>query len=383
MGFNQFCKAKISGVSYIVPSNCPKHIDDYIYLFDNNIKKLERNKKIMGYGNTYLSPAGLTSVDICEVAANNLLSNLSIDRHSVDALIFVSQFADYITPPSSQILHSRLNLSKQCFVYDLLQGCTGYIYGLWNAFSLIESGAANRILLLCGDSLPAHFSSENKKGGNLIFSSAGSATLVERSNTESISSFLIETDGSKYESIIIPAGGARLPITSDILNLKISDKDGNIWQLNESFIDGLSVFDFSIKDVPQHILSLFDYTKLTIDDIDFFAIHQANKQIIDAIMSVIGVPDNKYSTKTFTKYGNHSCSSVLSNLIHVYGESISKRKSHIAMTSFGSGLSLASCILDIENIYSSGIILHNFKDIETPADVLQYWANKISNYSAR
>lgn len=381
MAVSQFNHVKISGIEYVVPNNICRNIDDYLHFFDNNPKKLQRAKKIIGYGSIYKAPEGITTSDICEYAATKLISKLNIDIKSIDILIFVSQSPDYYAPPTSQVLHKRLNLSESCAVFDVTQGCTGYIYGLWLASSLIESGAAKKVLVCAGDN--TYFDPElEQKIKNLLFSDAGSATLLEYSDNLIMSHYLIGSNGNGVEAGIYPAGRDRLPISEKILNTIIVDKDGNKWKLHEGFMDGLAVFDFTMNIVPEHIIGLLQSSNYSVDDIDFFAIHQGNKQIVQTLAEKAGIPEAKYSVETFSKYGNHGGISCLSNLMDNYADTLKHKMKKVALISYGTGLSWASVIVEIGNIYCSGIQLVHFEPVRNHNEEFEYWVNKISNYSA-
>ena len=275
MAESVFNNVKISGISFIIPDNYVYKADDYIHLFENNAKKMSRAKKMVGYGTRYFSPDNITAVDACEVAANDLIENLNIDLSSIDALIFVSQFPDYRTPASASVLHGRLNLPETCAVFDVNQGCTGYVYGLWLASSLIESKACKKVLLLASDNK----TKEDREPENahskeiLIFSSGASATLLEYSENAAPSYYMIGSDGKGYEAIIAPFGGARIPLTSEILNTEIEYKDGSKSKLSNGFMDGQAVFYFSINTVPNHVRELLNFSKSDYSSIDYFAIH--------------------------------------------------------------------------------------------------------------
>lgn len=386
MALNCYKNVKILGLSFIVPDNLKHSVDDFPQFFDNNPKKMARAKKIMGYGDTYVSVEGLTVVDMAEVAANDLFDNLKISRDSIDALVFVSQSPDYPVPASACVLHDRLGLAESCAMYDINQGCTGWVYGLWNASSLIESKACKRVLLLSGDmaldpsTLTGGSAKVENKLSSLIFSSAACATLLEYSEVENPMYFSIGSRGSGYEAIINISGGARLLFDEDLLNIEIKDKKGDSWNLG-AFMDGLSVFNFSMEVPPKNVKELLEYSGCNIDDVDFFAIHQANKQIVENVAGIIELPENKYSSETFTKYGNMAGVSSVSNLIDVCGEKLNHSKMKVAVVSFGIGLSWASVLMDLGNIYCSGIKLHTFKNIKSRKEIIQYWTDKISNYS--
>lgn len=378
---NQFSHAVIKGISYVIPSNIHKTLDDKIEYFGNDKKKLNRACKIIGYGDTYISPNGLTAVDMCEYAANDLIKNINIDISTIDAIIFVSQSPDYKAPCSAQVLHGRLGLSQSCIAIDINQGCTGYVYGLHTSFAYIESKVCQRVLLLAGDNISEDYISSGNKTINLLFSSSGSATLIEYSEECHHSYFTIDTIGKYYDTLIVPAGGERIPLKNGLYEQIIYDKDGNPHRLTDAFIDGLSTFDFTITSVPKHIKECIMYSN--INNIDFFAIHQGNKQIVKSIASKADIDIDKIFLDTFTRYGNTSSTSCLSNLLDKYEpEYLNNNSLNICFVSFGIGLSIASAIIRLNNIYSSGIILHHFDNIQSQDDAIKFWKEKIENYTA-
>lgn len=381
MAKSVFNNVKISGISFVIPDNYIYKADDYIHLFENNEKKISRAKKMVGYGTRYFSPDNITAVDACEVAANDLIQNLNIDLNTIDALIFVSQVPDYRTPASASVLHGRLNLPETCAVFDVNQGCTGYVYGLWLASSLIESKACKKVLLLASDNK----TKENSEPENahskeiLIFSSGSSATLLEYSENTTPSYYMIGSDGKGYEAIIAPFGGSRIPLTTEILDKEIEYKDGSKSKLVNGFMDGQAVFYFSINTVPNHVRELLAFSKNDYNSIDFFAIHQANKQIVETIASDLQLLEDKYSSDTFINYGNMSDISCLNSLIDKKYNDLCSKKIKTALISFGIGLSWASAVIDIDTIYCSGLKFYTFPEEDNKQQLLSYWIEKITN----
>lgn len=382
MGYSVLSKCKISGLSFYIPNNLVIDIDDYLEYFDNNPKKLSRQKKIMGYGKRYVtsSDGSVTIIDIAEKAARDLIENMNIDINSIDCIIYTSQCFDFLIPTSANVLHGRLGLPKSCNAVDVIQGCTGYVYGLFTACTYISSGACKKILFISGNNVMAKKS--NNRGRNFIFSSGVCATLVEYDENAKDIHFLMGSDGTGYENIIAPAGGQKLPVSEEILKQKIYDKDNQEWQLGSLFMDGLSVFHFTLDVVPVHINELLKLSNMSYDDIDFVAIHQANKQIVESVAEAAGIPEGKYSSNTFCEYGNMSEVSCISNFIHNYGDKLADNNYKTTLVSYGIGLSWASVIIDIGNIYCSGLKIHHFPETSNKTDYMNYWINKLENYSA-
>lgn len=358
MAQNKYSNIKISGVSVVIPDSAQKSNTQDCSQF-------------------FISPKGVTNVDMCEAAFIDLIKNLDIDINTLDAVIFVNQYPDFLSPSSSHIIHKRLNLPTTCSVFDIYHGGTGYLYGLWVAGSMLSNGFYKKIILLAGE----HINEYNTNFKlNLCLSSAGSATLIEYDNNVSSSFFNIITDSSKYEDIIIPAGEYRLPITHEIINTKIKAKSGIEMSLQQKIYNILSYEQFIYDNVPVCVKDLLLNSGSNIDDIDFFAFNQFNKQVISRLADTLHIPENKYSTSTFYNYGNSTVISSLMNLIDCKkNQLISTSNNKICFISYGEGLSCASAIIDISNIYCSDIKKIHFKDYTTPEEYTKYWINRIEN----
>ena len=191
-----FHNTSIKGIYTIVP---PKVIDidselDTIYKGDK--KGLERIKKVIGLQTRHIAEKHITASDLGLQAATRLLESLEVERESIDALIFVTQSPDYFCPASACYLQGKLGLSQSCLSFDINQACAGYLYGLYVAHSLCDSGGANRVLLIVGDTLSKFV---NPLDSNLapMMGDGVSATLLERSSNSSLGhSVLSDKSGS-------------------------------------------------------------------------------------------------------------------------------------------------------------------------------------------
>lgn len=367
-----FKHVRLAGVTNVVPEKFIS-IEDELQYFDNNPKKLERAKRMVGYGKRHVVEDGVTVIDLCEAAANNLIKEMNIERHEIDALITVSQSPDYLLPSSSSLLHGRLDLSKNCASFDVSLGCSGYVYGLWLAHSLIASGASKKLLLLAGDAPSVHSDARNRLC-NPLFGDAASATLLEATEEENTAYFSMGSDGKGWDKIVVPAGARKLPVKQDIADLEAVDAAGNVWHLWDTIIHGMDVFNFTMDVAPENINEVIAFSDMAKDDIDFFAIHQANKQIVENVVAKAGIDPAKSSAETFSKYGNNSTNSVVT----VIGDQLKDKPVHFMLISvFGVGLSWGSCILNAEGMHNGGIQM-----FRTPAGIpsreeqIEYWIKK-------
>ena len=295
MSYAIFSHTAISGISVVVP---PKEIDfaTEALSLGNNAHKIRRMQSMTGFGTRRVVEGNVTASDLSAQAAAHLMERLEIAPASLDALVFVVQNPDYFCPASACIIHKRLALPPSCLAFDINQGCSGYVYGLYVASSLVESGACKRVLLCAGDT-PSRMTTPDNRITAPIFGDAGSATLVEYSDGVAPSYYSLGADGSGAEMIIIPGGGARMPVGKTLTEcaplLERHTNMGNAANLLETYMDGLKVFNFTLQVVPRHIQELLAQAGVSVDAIDHFIPHQANKQIVESLASVLGFPPEK------------------------------------------------------------------------------------------
>jgi len=350
MSSSMFQNVMVRAIKTVIPEKFID-IDDELQFFDNDPKKLARAKKMAGYGRRYVLDDGSTVTDMCVAAAEKLFSEIDFDRNDIDLLLFVNQKPDYKEPCDACLAHGRLNLRRECAAISISLGCSGYPYGLWQAHAMLQSGAASKCLLLAGDAPSRVVHPKNRKAVQL-FGDAGSATLLESASDGRRAYFITGADGQNWDKLIIPFGGQRLPIKEDIMTLEVMDREGNCWSGEQSLMDGPEVFIFSTEIAPNNIREILEFSGLGLSEIDFFAIHQANKQIVDTIIDRAGIPAKKTTSETFTKYANNSTNSVVT----VLGDQLCERPvKWVVLCTFGIGLSWATCLLDLSGMHNGGI----------------------------
>jgi len=343
-----FDNVKIKGISSVIPLN-EKSLLEQPDLYNGNIKKINRVINSSGFLKRRITQNETTS-DLCLQAANDLIENLKINKKEIDALLFVSYTPDYLMPATSYVLHKKLDLSQNCICMDIPQACSGYILGLYQASMLINSGCKH-VLLLVGDSF-SKFTDMFRNNTAPVFGDAGSATLIEYSENAEKLYFNINSDGSGYDALICENGGFRNPVVkSDFY------EDGNYQY--KSKMDGGRIFDFTMSNVALNIEELFDFAKISKENIDEFVFHQANKFILENIARKLEIDISKISTETLTNYGNQCGASIPCAISNTLQQTVSEKKVKCILSGFGVGLSWASAIVDLDNIYCSK--LNNFK----------------------
>jgi len=314
-------KVKIDSSAYYLPE---KKEDNKDLLLDNpdwDISKISEKTGI--YSRSIASPHQ-TAVDLAFEAGNKLLKDISF-KEDIDLIILVTQSPDYVLPTSACILQNQLGLSKKCMAFDINLGCSGFVYAISVAGSLIESGVAKKGLILCSETYTKYIH-KNDRTCRPIFSDGASATLLVGSNSDNIGPFVFGTDGSGYEKLIVREGGAREP------NI-IVDSSCGLLEMN-----GAEVFLFTLSSVPACINMLLDKSNLKIEDIDLFVFHQASKLVLENLIRTMSLDKDKVFINL--KYvGNTVSASIPIALKDAETQGRLKNGDTIMLVGFGVGLS--------------------------------------------
>jgi 3-oxoacyl-[acyl-carrier-protein] synthase-3 len=344
----RFNNVKIAGIAACVPKNISSNLE---LLKNYPVEEAEKIIKNVGIREKRYVDPDVTASDLCYKAADTLLNEMNIERSSIDMLIFLSQLPDYRIPATSPTLQDRLGLSKNTACFDISLACSGYVYALSNAFSYASQNGINRVLLLVGETFSKIVSEQDKVNAPL-YGDAGTATLIEKAeNSESF--FSLNSDGSGYKSIMIEAGGARCPV--DINNiLPVEAEDGNRRSKNQVFMDGLEVFNFTLKVVPKSINDILSYSGKDINQIDYFLFHQANRFMIDFFVKKLKIDTERVPISLDT-FGNVSSPTIPLTIVSRLNNKL-KTNNQILLSGFGAGLSWGAAIVDLDNCYISKLI---------------------------
>ena len=337
----------ITAISACVPSHVVRTTDLRGILTDDDIEKTIHN---IGIKERRIANPETCASDLCMKAAMKLITDNLISPNSIDALIFVSQTPDYRQPATAPILQHKLGLPKSTLSFDINLACSGYIYGLATTFAYAASGL-NRILLLNGDTM-SRIVSRKDKSSTQLFGDAGTATLIERGNY-SQSVFSLNSDGSGYDVMIIPNGGARNPSTPESQIEKL-DESG-IWRSLEQFhMDGMGVFNFGMNEEPRDVQNLLQESQMNISDIDLLIYHQANKFMTDFFSKWLKIDKSK-TPYCIDRFGNTSSASIPLTIASELRESYPNRN-NVILSGFGAGLSWGSMLTSLSKCKISELV---------------------------
>ncbi|HAF30214.1 MAG TPA: 3-oxoacyl-ACP synthase [Bacteroidales bacterium] len=339
MGLIKFNGIGIHSMSVVVPKE-KVETKSQNHLFEDEY--LSKFIETTGVAERRIARKEVCSSDLCFEAANKLFDEVDISRDEIDVLIFISQTPDYKVPGSSIILQDRLGLKKTTIAFDVNLTCSGFIYGLYLAYSLVNNSGTNNVLLLVGETLSKITSSEDKSTG-LLLGDAGCATLVNKNMKYGDSFFSLNTDGSSYKSVIIPAGGFRNISSLATLKPKMRE-DGSLRSDEQLYMDGMDVFSFAVSLIPKDVKRILNYAGMEVSEIDKVVFHQSNKYMMDVIAKKSKVELSKmlYSIQ---KYGNTSGVSIPTAIIEQ--KELIQNNDTFLLNAIGAGFSWGTAILKL------------------------------------
>ena len=218
------------------------------------------------------------------------------------------------------------------FGYDLQAACSGFLYGMSVASSYIESGKYKKIILIGADKMSS-IVDYNDRNTCIIFGDGAAAVLFEPNNDNlGMQDEYLRSDGVGREFLRIEGGGSILPASLET----VSKKKHFLFQ------DGKSVFKYAVSNMANASDEIMKRNNLSNEDIDFLVPHQANKRIIDATASRMGIKESKV-LMNIEKYGNTTAATI--PLILSDFENKFKKGDNIIFAAFGGGFTWGASYL--------------------------------------
>ncbi len=300
---------------------------------------------------TGVSVRGVAAPDECASdlgvkAARKLFESGACAPDEIDFLLFCTQSPDYFTPTTACVMQNALGLPTSCGAIDINQGCSGYIYGLALAKSLVEAGTALTVLLVTADTY-MKFINRRDRSLLTLFGDGAAATLIRAvaSERELVGPFVLGSDGRGAKQIIVKAGGLRSRPSAETA-LEKEDSSGN-WRSDENlFMDGADVFSFALRTVPPTLQQLLEKSGMKIEDIDFIVPHQANKFVLERLRAKLKFPAEKFWID-MEDSGNTVSSTIPIALEKAMQQQRVKPGDRVALVGFGVGYSWGATLVEI------------------------------------
>ncbi|MAI32531.1 MAG: 3-oxoacyl-ACP synthase [Rhodopirellula sp.] len=276
-----------------------------------------------------------TASDLAVKAAQKLFETESIQAESIDFLLLCTQTPDYPLPTTACLIQDRLGLKTGCGALDFNLGCSGYVYGLALADGLIQSGVAKNILLLTAETYSKYID-EDDRSLRTIFGDGATATLVNRSENQTLRGFQFGSDGSGGDMLLVTDGGQRLPEDA------VQPRHRKRWK-SRLYMDGPSLINFTVEAIPRLVNEILAANEITESEIDKYLMHQATWKMLDQLRTRMEISAERLPIDLADIGNTVSCTlPILIDRLRKRGEI--DAESLNMLVGFGVGLSWAGCL---------------------------------------
>jgi len=331
--------AFIKAISYYLPEKIVPNEELVKEFPEWSVDKVAQK---VGVDSRHLAAEDETAGDMAEKAAWKLFKEYHIDPKSIDFLMLCTQSPDYFLPSTACVLQNRLGIPTSAGAFDYNLGCSGCIYGMVMAKGLIAAGIAKNVLLLTAETYNKYLHPSDKSNRS-IFGDGAAACLISTEGFAEIGEFVLGTDGSGANHLIIKTGASRQKTAT---GLSIEDEEGHVWYDDYLYMNGGAIFNFTLDVVPAMMAQVLEKNNLQKDDIDYYVFHQANKFMLNTIRKVCAVPKGKFYVN-LSGTGNTVSSTVLIGLKDCIDSGSIKSGDKVMIAGFGVGLSWGGTILKL------------------------------------
>jgi 3-oxoacyl-[acyl-carrier-protein] synthase III len=264
--------------------------------------------------------------DLALPASLDALAQAGVDGKDIDLLIVATVTPDMAFPSTGAILADRLG-AVDAAAYDLSAGCTGFMYALAQAYGMLAGGLAKRALVVGGDIL-SRILDWDDRSTLVLFGDGAGAVVVEAVPERGFLGFELGVDGAGGANLWLPGSGSR-----------IFDDPDRLVKMN-----GPEVFKFATRALVSSAEAIMERCGVTIDDVDVYVPHQANRRIIDHATKKLGIPSEKVVVNV-DRYGNTSSGSVPLALVDAALDGRLRPGKLVLMTGMGAGLTWGSALI--------------------------------------
>ena len=280
-----------------------------------------------------IADPGVATSDIAYDACVRALESASVEPRELDAIIVGTVTPDYIFPSTACLLQSRLG-ARHIMAFDLLAGCSGFMYALQAGKGIISGGDAKKVLVVGAETLSTIMDFQDRSTC-ILFGDGAGAAVISASDTPGIMSITMGANGNQWQLLYMPGGGSRIPASEESIRnrahfLKMA---------------GQEVFKEAVKAIESSSLEAIRLADLTPDDIDLFIPHQANYRILEAVRKRLGLPEEKVFSN-LDRYGNTSSASVPIALDEAVRSGRVKKDDKILISVFGAGFTWGAAVIN-------------------------------------
>lgn len=331
-------KAYIRAISYYLPEAVCTNEQLVAEFPEWDIDKVY-NK--VGVRERHLASEDQTAGDLAGQAARRLFEDYYISPEEIDFVLLCTQSPDYRLPSTACILQDRLGIPTSAGAFDYNLGCSGCIYGMAVSKGLISAGVARNVLLLTAETYTKYLHPEDKSNRTIFGDGAAACLISAGQGLAEIGEFVLGTDGSGADDLILRTQGARQPHPTGLSSV---DDDGHVNRDDYLYMNGSGIFNFTLEKVPPMMKELLTRNGLEKDQVDYFVFHQANKFMLSTLRKVCGIPKEKFHID-LEQTGNTVSPTILIGLKDCLGKGTIRHGMQVMACGFGVGLSYGGVIL--------------------------------------
>jgi 3-oxoacyl-[acyl-carrier-protein] synthase III len=293
----------------------------------------------VGSSTRYVLGPDETGVALATQACHRLFERESMNGSGIGLLVCVTQTPDYRIPHNSALLQHALELPTSCAAFDINLGCSGYVYALSVCKGLMAAQNIASALLVTVDPY-SKIMDIHDKNTMAVFGDAATATLMGNDSGAEIGNANLGTDGSQSMDLTVKAGGAAQPLFSIAHEqpVQFTKEDAALHMY------GRGIFNFVMKNVPGSIAACLEQNGETLESIDYFALHQGSRYMLEALAKNVGIPAEKMCYN-IERYGNTVSSTVPMLLEDLRDQGKALPGTKVLVSGFGVGLSWATNIV--------------------------------------
>ena len=319
----------IIGTGFYVPEKIPTNID---------LEKIvdttdEWIRKRTGIEERRIANDEEATSDLAAKAGLKALKNTNTNPKEIDLLIIATLSPDHFIPSTACITQHKLGL-KNAVCFDLSAACSGFVYSLFVAESLMKNSNYNTAMII-GTEIFSKIVDWKDRNTCVLFGDGAGAIIIKKGQKgKNIISFNFGSDGSGADLLEIPSGGSRLPTT-----YRTVDKKQHYLKM-----EGKKIYKLAKKMMVDSVIKALDDVNLTKKDIDLLIPHQANVRILKAVAKKLHLPLEKIMIN-LDKYGNTSAASIPIALDEAISQGKIKKNDIIVLTAFGAGLTWGAIVI--------------------------------------
>uniref|UniRef100_A0A4D6WNM6 Beta-ketoacyl-[acyl-carrier-protein] synthase III n=1 Tax=Centroceras clavulatum TaxID=159503 RepID=A0A4D6WNM6_9FLOR len=280
-------------------------------------------------------------VDLAVLASQRALNKIDMCPEDIDLIILATSSPNDLFGSASQ-LQAKIQ-AINAVAFDLTAACSGFVLSLVTATQFIQNGSYNKILIVGADVL-SKWINWSDRSTCILFGDAAGALILQSCpySNNNILGFTLKTDGKYSDQLSISYEEKK------IVNLSVPIMQGSF---NFITMNGKEVYKFAVSQVPISILTCLKNVNLSIDDVDWLLLHQANERILKAIAEKLSI-DMKKVISNVSKYGNTSAASIPLALDEALQQKKIEQNDIIIISGFGAGLTWGTIIIKWQNNYS-------------------------------